>query len=110
MAHADDGPPATAGGSDIALNAANGCARFQYIASAKYVVTSSCLCKKSEGAGFPFQVKAMEDGVDDSVDTLHVHKADHRTGPPPHFYETTFDNVGSPQLFPQMWWKTEKRQ
>lgn len=26
-------------------------------------VTSSCLCKKLEGAGLPFQVKAIEDGM-----------------------------------------------
>jgi len=39
-------------------------------------VTSSCLCKNAEGAGFPFQVEALEDGMDDPVHALNdVHKA-----------------------------------
>src|ERR1044071_8744557 len=73
-----------------------------FVNDANFLVTSSCLCKNAEGAGFPFQVKAMEDGVDDSVDTLHVHKADHRSGAPPYFYKTTLNDIGGPQLLPQM--------
>jgi hypothetical protein len=38
---------------------------------------SSCLCKKLEGAVFPFQIKSLEDGVDDSI---HVDKANHGSG------------------------------
>jgi hypothetical protein len=33
-----------------------------------------------EGAGFPFQVKSLEDGVDDSVDAFYVDKANHGPG------------------------------
>ena len=40
-------------------------------------MTSSCLCKNSEGAGFPFQVEALEDGVNDTIHALDVHKANH---------------------------------
>jgi len=40
-------------------------------------VMSSCLCKNPEGAIFPFQVEALDDGVDDSIHTLHFHEADH---------------------------------
>lgn len=29
----------------------------------RFLVTASCLCKNLEGAGFPFQVKTIEDGV-----------------------------------------------
>ena len=73
-------------------------------------VTSSCLCKKSEGAGFPFQVKAMEDGINYSIDTLDVYKANHWSGSAPHFDKTTLNDIGSPQLLPQMLWEAEKRQ
>src|SRR5207249_12203073 len=30
-------------------------------------VSSSCLCKEVEGAGFPFQIESLEDGVDDAI-------------------------------------------
>jgi hypothetical protein len=43
----------------------------------KGVMMSSCLCKKLEGAVFPFQIKSLEDGVDDSI---HVDKAYHGPG------------------------------
>jgi hypothetical protein len=36
------------------------------------------LCKKVEGAGFPFQVESLEDGVDDAVDALDIDKAHHQ--------------------------------
>jgi hypothetical protein len=44
---------------------------------------SSRLCKKLEGAVFPFQVEPLEDGVNDSIDALHVHEADHGPGSAP---------------------------
>jgi hypothetical protein len=44
------------------------------------MVTSSCLCKNAEGAGFPFQVKALEDGVEDTIHALDVDKAHHGPG------------------------------
>src|SRR5271157_294478 len=49
-------------------------------------VTSSCLCKNPEGAGFPFQVEALEDGVDDAIHALHVHEADHGPSAAPYFH------------------------
>ena len=55
------------------------------------MVTSSRLCKYAEGAGFPFQIKSLEDGVDDSVHGLDVDKADHRPCSSPDFDETSFD-------------------
>jgi hypothetical protein len=42
---------------------------------------SSCLCKKVEGAIFPFQVESLEDGVNDAVHAFYVDEADH--GPRP---------------------------
>jgi hypothetical protein len=74
------------------------------------MVMSSCLCKNLEGAGFPFQVKAMEDGIDNSVNAIHVHKADHRSRPSPHFHKATLDNIGGEQLLPEMIGKVKERQ
>jgi hypothetical protein len=34
------------------------------------LVTSSCLYKYGEGAGFPLQIESLEDGVDDAVHTF----------------------------------------
>ena len=48
--------------------------------AAHYAVMSSCLCKYGEGAGFPFQVESLEDGVDDAVHALDIHKARHWPG------------------------------
>ena len=63
-------------------------------------VTSSCLCKNLEGAVFPFQIKPLEDGVDDPIHALHVDKADHRSGATPDFHEAALDDVGGAQLAP----------
>ena len=71
-------------------------------------VTSSCLCKSLEGAGFPFQVKAIKDGIDNSVHTFHVYKADHRPRPPSHLHETTLNDIGGAQLLPEMFRETEE--
>ncbi len=62
--------------------------------SSRESVTSSCLCKNAEGAGFPFQVEALEDGVDDAIDAFHVHEAHHGTRPPAHLHEAALDDVG----------------
>src|SRR5271163_3548530 len=59
-------------------------------------VMSSCLCKYGEGAGFPFQVESLEDGVDDAVHALDIHKAHHRPGTPSDFHEAAFDHIGGP--------------
>ena len=60
-------------------------------------VTSSRLCKYTEGAIFPVQVESLEDGVDDAV---HVDEADHGPGAAADFDETAFDDVGGAQLAP----------
>jgi len=73
-------------------------------------VMSSRLCKYSEGAGFPFQVESLEDGVDDSVHGLHIDEADHGAGSSADFDETAFDDIGGAQLAPQMLGKTVKGQ
>jgi hypothetical protein len=73
---------------------------FVYSTLHRHVVMSSCVCKKLEGAIFPLQVKSLEDGIDDAVHALNIHKTDHGPGPPPDFDETTFDDVGSAQLTP----------
>src|SRR5919108_3788005 len=54
---------------------------------------SRCLCKYGEGAGFPFQVKSLEDGVDDAVHTFYVYKAGHGTSPPANFDEATLNHA-----------------
>jgi hypothetical protein len=58
------------------------------------LVMSSCLCKKLEGAIFPFQVESLENGVNDSIHALHVHKANYGPGAAPDFHEAAFDDVG----------------
>jgi hypothetical protein len=67
-------------------------------------VMSSGLCKKLEGAIFPFQVETLEDGVDDSVYTGHVYKAHHGPCPPTDFDETALNHVGGTQLPLQSPW------
>ena len=57
-------------------------------------VTSSCLCKNTEGAGFPFQIESLENGVDDPVHTAHVDEADHGPGASPYLDETAFNDIG----------------
>jgi len=71
---------------------------------------SSCLCKKLEGAIFPFQVESLENGVNDSIHALSVHKANHGSGAAPHFHEAALDNVGGPQLTLQMLGEVEEAQ
>ena len=63
---------------------------------------SSRLCKKVEGAVFPFQVESLEDGVDDSVHACDVDKANHGPGAAAHLDKTALDHVGGAQLPPLM--------
>lgn len=58
------------------------------------LVMSSSLCKKFEGAIFPFQIESLENGVNDSIHALHVHKANHGPSATPDFYEAALDDVG----------------
>ncbi len=61
-------------------------------------VMSSCLCKKVEGTSWslflPIEIESMEDRVNDSVDTLDINKANHRTRSPSNLNEAAFDDVG----------------
>src|SRR5581483_651840 len=70
--------------------------------SAASRVMSRGLCKNLEGAVFPFQVEALEDGVDDSVHAVYVHKAHHGPGTPPYLDKAALDDVGGAQLPPQV--------
>jgi hypothetical protein len=60
----------------------------------KVRVMSSCLCKRLEAAIFPFQVESLENGVNDSIHALHVHKANHGQGAAPDFHEAALNDVG----------------
>src|SRR5580765_5683951 len=73
-------------------------------------VMSSRLCKKLEGAVFPVEDKSLEDGINNPVHAFHVDKADHGPGSASDFHEATLDNVGGPQLTPQMLRKVEEAQ
>ena len=64
------------------------------LSSAAGPVMSSCLCKKLEGAVFPFQVEALENGVDDPIHALYVDEADHGSGSAPYFHEAALNDVG----------------
>src|SRR4026207_1670639 len=63
-------------------------------------VTSSCLCKKLEGAIFPLLVEAVKDGKDDSVHTVNVGESHHGSSPSTDFDKTTFNDVGGPHGAP----------
>ncbi len=71
---------------------------------------SSGLCKKVEGAVFPFQVESLEDGVDDAVHAGHIDEADHGPGSSSYFQETAFNDIGGADLLPQMPGQGKKRQ
>src|SRR5579864_734041 len=73
-------------------------------------VMSSGLCKKVEGAVFPFQVESLEDGVDDAVDALHVDEADHGPSSAANFHEAAFDDIGGAHLLPQVAGQGEERE
>ena len=66
-------------------------------------MTSSCVCKKLEGAIFPFLVEAVKDGKDDSVNTVNVGEGHHGSSPSPDFDKTAFNDVsgayGAPDRF-----------
>src|SRR2546428_13956346 len=89
----------------------------EYVRSADMVsqpkagrVMSSCLCKYGEGAGFPFQVESLEDGIDDAVHALDIYEADHGPGATAHLHETALDHIGGAQLAPQVGSEGEERQ
>src|SRR5439155_8865531 len=71
---------------------------------------SSGLCKKLEGAVFPFQVESLEDGVDDAVNAGDVDEANHGPGSSSNFDEAAFDDVSGAHLLPQMAGQGEERE
>jgi hypothetical protein len=59
---------------------------------------SSGLCKKLEGAVFPFQVESLEDGVNDAVHAGDIDEADDGPSSSANFHETKFDDVAGAHL------------
>src|SRR2546428_4813121 len=76
----------------------------EYVRSADMVsqpkagrVMSSCLCKYGEGAGFPFQIESLEDGVDDAVQALDIYEAEHGPGATAHLHKAAgYISSGAP--------------
>ena len=52
-------------------------------------VTSSCLCKKGEGAVLPLLVEVVKDGIDDSLDAGDVDEQYHGAGAAPDLTDVT---------------------
>src|SRR6266566_1731914 len=73
-------------------------------------VTSSCLCKKSEGAVLPLLIESLKNRIDDSLHAGHIHEQDHGPGAPADFHEASFDGIGGAQLAPQRLREIEERQ
>jgi len=73
-------------------------------------VTSSCLCKKAEGAVPPVVpfIVAVEGRIDDALDALDVDEADHGPGAAAHLHEAAFDDALRPQLAPEVLWEVEE--
>ena len=65
-----------------------------------HAVMSSCLCKSREGMLLPFEIEPVKDREDTPVDTLHIHKADHRPRPAPDFDTASFHHIRGAQPFP----------
>src|SRR5437899_6401108 len=67
-------------------------------------VTSSCLCKKAEGAVFPFilLVHSVEDGIDNPIHAADIDEADHGPRAASHFHETPLDDIGGAELAPKV--------
>src|SRR2546428_9934300 len=73
-------------------------------------VTSSCLCKKSEGAVLPLLIESLKNRIDDSLHAGHIHEQHHGPGAPADFHEASFDGIGGAQLAPQRLREIEERQ
>src|SRR6266571_674014 len=96
------GPQYSEGGSSGAFFACNrGPARG---------VTSSCLCKKSEGAVLPLLIEPLKNRIDDSLHAGHIHEQHHGPGAPADFHEASFDGIGGAQLAPQRLREIEERE
>src|SRR5487761_749635 len=72
-------------------------------------VTSSCLCKKSEGAVLPLLVESVKNRIDDSLHAGHIHEQHHGPGTSSDFHEAAFDRIGGAQFAPQRLREIEKR-
>src|SRR6266568_9668063 len=73
-------------------------------------VTSSCLCKKSEGTVLPLLIEPLKNRIDDSLHAGHIHEQHHGPGAPADFHEASFDGIGRAQLAPQRLREIEERQ
>src|SRR2546428_5728769 len=73
-------------------------------------VTSSCLCKKSEGAVLPLLIESLKNGIDDSLHAGDIHEHDHGPGAAAHFHEAPFDGIGGAQFAPQRLPEIEERE
>mgnify|MGYP001465230593 FL=1 len=71
---------------------------------------SRYLCKLAKGALAPLQVKPVEDGEDNPLYTLHVHKTHHRAGPPSNFNEASLNDIRRPEFPPERPRTLEKRE
>src|SRR2546427_5653827 len=65
-------------------------------------VSSSCLCKKLEGAVLPILVEAAKDRIDDSIDALDIGEDHHGARAPADFHEAALDGIGGAQLLPEV--------
>src|SRR5438034_11376752 len=73
-------------------------------------VTSSCLCKKPEGAVFPFGllVHSVEDGIDNPIHAADIDEADHGPRAASYLDEATLDDVGGAELRPKVTGEVEE--
>src|SRR2546422_10873498 len=69
---------------------------------ARVRVSSSCLCKKLEGAVLPILVEAAKDRIDDSIDALDIGEDHHGARAPADFHEAALDGIGGAQLLPEV--------
>ena len=67
------------------------------------MVTSSCLCKKVEGAVFPLVVliQGTEDRKDDAIHAVNIDKTHHGTCPATNFQKSSLNRISEAQLSPQ---------
>jgi hypothetical protein len=56
------------------------------------------LCKDAEGAVAPFQVKALKDGIDDSVDAGDIDETDHGPRAAPNLYKNPLNEIRGTKL------------
>src|SRR5216684_6432388 len=75
--------------------------RKEPILTGSVLVTSSCLCKKGEGAVLPLLIESLKNRIDDSLHAGHIDEHHHGPGAPPDLHEAALDGIGRSQLAPQ---------